>query len=123
MDLAGAWLRKGGFDLRPGVRARAQFGFSVAGGRVQGCVIDGISVFRGIPYGAPTGGSNRFRAPQPPEPWTGVRSARRYGDTAPQHRSFLSVGGEKGNRPAILERRFRLPVDHVVAQARTPSPS
>ena len=29
----------------------------------------------------------------------------------------------KGNLPAILERRFRLPVDHVVAQARTPSPS
>ena len=29
----------------------------------------------------------------------------------------------KGNLPAILERRFRLPVDHVVAQVRTPSPS
>ena len=29
----------------------------------------------------------------------------------------------RGNLPAILERRFRLPVDHVVAQARTPSPS
>jgi hypothetical protein len=29
----------------------------------------------------------------------------------------------KGNLPAILERRFRLPVDHVVAAARTPSPS
>ena len=29
----------------------------------------------------------------------------------------------KGNLPAILERRFRLPVDHVIAQARTPSPS
>jgi para-nitrobenzyl esterase len=73
------------------------------GGRVQGCVIDGVSVFRGIPYGAPTGGANRFRAPQRPEPWAGVRSARLYGDTAPQHRSFLSVGGERGNRPAIGE--------------------
>jgi hypothetical protein len=29
----------------------------------------------------------------------------------------------KGNLPAILQRRFRLPVDHVVAQARTPSSS
>jgi len=29
----------------------------------------------------------------------------------------------RGNLPAILERRFRLPVDHVVAPARTPSPS
>ena len=29
----------------------------------------------------------------------------------------------KGNLPAILQRRFRLPVDHVVSPARTPSPS
>ena len=29
----------------------------------------------------------------------------------------------KGNLPAILERRFRLPVDHVTSQARTPSAS
>ena len=29
----------------------------------------------------------------------------------------------KGNLPAILERRFRLPVDHVTSQARTPSSS
>ena len=27
----------------------------------------------------------------------------------------------KGNLPAILERRFRLPVEHVTSQARTPS--
>jgi hypothetical protein len=29
----------------------------------------------------------------------------------------------KGNLPAILRRRFRLPVDHVTAQARAPSSS
>ena len=29
----------------------------------------------------------------------------------------------KGNLPAILERRFRVPVDHVTSQARTPSSS
>jgi hypothetical protein len=29
----------------------------------------------------------------------------------------------KGNLPAILERRFRLPVDHVISQARTPTTS
>ena len=29
----------------------------------------------------------------------------------------------KGNLPAILERRFRLPVDHVTSQPRTPSPA
>jgi len=29
----------------------------------------------------------------------------------------------RGNLPAILERRFRVPVDHVVSPARTPSSS
>jgi hypothetical protein len=29
----------------------------------------------------------------------------------------------KGNLPAILERRFRLPVDHVISPARAPSTS
>jgi hypothetical protein len=42
-DLAVAWLRKAGFDLRTRDRAGAQFGFSVAGGRIQGH-IDGVVV-------------------------------------------------------------------------------
>jgi hypothetical protein len=42
-DLAGAWLRNALFDLRTRDRAGAQFGFSVAGGRIQGH-IDGVVV-------------------------------------------------------------------------------
>jgi hypothetical protein len=42
-DLAVAWLRSAGFDLRTHDRAGAQFGFSVAGGRIQGH-IDGVIV-------------------------------------------------------------------------------
>jgi para-nitrobenzyl esterase len=53
-------------------------------GRVRGVLNDGISVFKGIPYGAPTSGGNRFRAPQPPEAWTGVRDTLTYPSMAPQ---------------------------------------
>ncbi|WP_306394148.1 carboxylesterase/lipase family protein [Telluria beijingensis] len=53
-------------------------------GIVEGVRADGIDVFRGMPYGAPTGGANRFMPPAPPAPWTGVRSADRYGNRAPQ---------------------------------------
>ena len=42
-DLAIAWLRRAGVDVRTRDRAGEQFGFSVAGGRVQGH-IDGVVV-------------------------------------------------------------------------------
>jgi hypothetical protein len=42
-DLAIEWLRRAGFDVRTRDRAGEQFGFSVAGGRVQGH-IDGVVV-------------------------------------------------------------------------------
>jgi para-nitrobenzyl esterase len=53
-------------------------------GRVQGFILNDIFQFRGIPYGAPTGGSNRFMPPRPPEPWQEVLPAVWWGNTAPQ---------------------------------------
>ncbi|MFI4973540.1 MAG: carboxylesterase/lipase family protein [Caulobacterales bacterium] len=58
-------------------------------GRVSGMSQDGINVFRGIPYGAPTGGGARFMPPQPPKAWGGVRECVKFGDQCPQ----LSGGG------------------------------
>lgn len=53
-------------------------------GKVRGAANGDISIFKGIPYGAPTSGQNRFRKPQPPQVWSGVRDALHYPPMAPQ---------------------------------------
>jgi para-nitrobenzyl esterase len=53
-------------------------------GKVRGVVHNGVTVYRGIPYGASTAGSNRFMPARKPEPWTGVRDAFQNGHSSPQ---------------------------------------
>jgi para-nitrobenzyl esterase len=55
-----------------------------AAGWVRGRRAGGVSTFLGIPYGGPTGGANRFRAPTAPVSWRGVRDAGAHGHIAPQ---------------------------------------
>ena len=71
------------------VLARAQNGQSsviadTAFGKLRGEEIQGIKIFKGVPYGATTAGENRFLPPKDPKPWTGVRDALLYGPSAPQ---------------------------------------
>lgn len=54
-------------------------------GKVQGFILRDVFHFRGIPYGADTGGKNRFMPPQPPEPWSDIRPAVWWGNSAPQN--------------------------------------
>src|SRR5262252_536236 len=53
-------------------------------GRVRGRTENGMAVFRGIPFAKPPIGARRFLAPEPPEPWDGVRDATAFGPPAPQ---------------------------------------
>ncbi len=53
-------------------------------GKLRGRTEDGVHVFRGVPYGANTTGTNRFMPPQKPAPWTDVRDATTWGHLAPQ---------------------------------------
>ena len=52
-------------------------------GKISGALIDGINVFKGIPYGADTA-SKRFKAPVPPAPWTNVLECNHFTTMAPQ---------------------------------------
>ena len=59
----------------------------VASGKLRGAV-GGVLVFKGVPYGSSTAGEQRFKAPRPVAPWTGVRDALAYGHAAPQGNSL-----------------------------------
>jgi para-nitrobenzyl esterase len=53
-------------------------------GRLEGRERRGVQVFRGVQYAQAPRGPLRWRPPLPPEPWAGVREARRLGPSAPQ---------------------------------------
>jgi para-nitrobenzyl esterase len=63
-------------------------------GKVRGAEIaDGIMNWRGIPYARPPVGALRFRPPEPPEPWVGVRDALQHGNRSLQAETEPSVPG------------------------------
>ena len=65
---------------------------AIDGGRVRGVAVDGGHVFRGLPYGAPPTGRLRWRAPQPPAEWHGVRDATVFAPSCPQPQGGFTIG-------------------------------
>jgi para-nitrobenzyl esterase len=53
-------------------------------GRLIGEELRGVRAFRGIPFARLPVGPLRFRPPESPEPWSGVRDATRFGPGGPQ---------------------------------------
>ena len=94
---------------------------TTASGPVQGLAVNGIDVFRGIPFAAPPVGALRWREPQSVEKWTAVRQATAAGPSCIQQRGMsLENGGDPGKLDENclylnvfsprLERTARLPV-------------
>jgi para-nitrobenzyl esterase len=51
----------------------------VDGGQIAGVEVDGVHVFKGIPFAAPPIGDLRWKPPQPVVAWTGVKKADTFG--------------------------------------------
>ena len=50
----------------------------IQNGLVQGTTDAALSVYRGIPFAAPPVGLLRWKPPQPPLSWTGIRPAAEF---------------------------------------------
>jgi para-nitrobenzyl esterase len=53
-------------------------------GKVRGYIEDGVLTFKGVPYGANTGGENRWLPAKSPTPWDGELPTLTYGPNCPQ---------------------------------------
>ncbi|KAI8823481.1 putative carboxylesterase [Fimicolochytrium jonesii] len=71
-------------------------------GKVEGVPVDStgdVAVWRGVPFAKPPIGDLRFRPPQGPNGWEGVRSAKNFGTVSPQGywglNKYVSQGAEQ----------------------------
>jgi para-nitrobenzyl esterase len=65
---------------------------TTAAGTVEGFTRDGVHRWRSIPYARPPIGALRFRAPEPAQPWRGVRYCHGFTKCAPQERRYTVLG-------------------------------
>src|SRR5258708_6191531 len=61
-------------------------------GKIQGTDLGPVIAWKGIPYASPPFGTRRFKPPQPPEPWPGIRDATAFGSISLQL-PFLVANG------------------------------
>jgi para-nitrobenzyl esterase len=54
-------------------------------GKIRGQRIDGVNIFKGVPYGGKLSGERRFRRPEALQPWTGMKDALTLGAPAIQN--------------------------------------
>jgi para-nitrobenzyl esterase len=65
-------------------------------GRIRGLKENGLSTFKGIPYGGSVSGANRFKAAARLQPWKGVRDALESGPPSLQPSPRPSFGISEG---------------------------
>ena len=65
---------------------------TVDSGVIEGFTADGVHRWRSVPYARPPVGPLRLRAPQPVQPWPGVRYCHGFTYCAPQDRKYTLLG-------------------------------
>src|ERR1700675_2648390 len=58
-----------------------------------------VRSYKGIPYAQPPVGDLRWKAPQPPKPWKGIRVAKSFRDMCPQQ--VVLAGGQPINEDCL----------------------
>lgn len=91
-------------------------------GRIAGTMERSVFTFKGVPYGASTGGKRRFLPPVPPEPWSKVRYCTDYGPISPQTGALVDCIEAAGDE-RIMGMRRHLPEseDCLVLNVWTPA--
>lgn len=72
---------------------------STDSGKLEGVTQGAVESFKGVPFAAPPVGKLRWRAPQPAQPWSGVRQANSYSADCMQV-PFPSDAAPLGTTPA-----------------------
>lgn len=57
-------------------------------GSLEGEHVNGVNIYRGVPYAQPPTGERRFAPPVAPEPWKGMRAAKQFSPRCMQHPLF-----------------------------------
>ena len=79
-------------------------------GKVRGIAADDprVTVFKGIPFAKPPVGKLRWKAPEPPEPWEGVRDCIEFGPA--------SMQDIPGVNPDLYAREFHVDSDIPISE-------
>lgn len=74
-------------------------------GKIAGTMERRVFTFKGVPYGASTGGRRRFLPPIPATPWTKIKFCTDYGPIAPQTGALVDCVEAAGDERVMGIRR------------------
>lgn len=72
-------------------------------GALKGTAQNSVHTWKGVPFAQPPTGEFRFKEPQAPKAWSGVRNAAEFGPVCPQPSDLLSMSFAGAEMPVQSE--------------------